>query len=73
MVFCSFLPISNSAEEYLLDKDVKRYASMVNSLSFSFFSMFFTVWTARLAYPFDCGYLGLLGLISNPHSLAKSV
>ena len=46
---------------------------MATSLSFYIFSMFFTVRAARLAFPFDCGYLGLLGLISNPHSLAKCV
>ena len=66
MVFHSFLPVSNSAGEYPIDKGVEQYASMTNSLSFSFSSMFFTVWTARLASPFDCVYLGLLGLISNP-------
>ena len=65
--------MSNSAGEYPVDKDVERYASMANSLSLSFFSMFFTVWTARSASPFDCGYLGLLGLISNPHFVAKCV
>ena len=68
-----FLPISNSAGEYPLDKVVERYPSTANSSSFSFLSMFFTVWTARSASPFDCEYLGLLGLISNPHSLAKCV
>ena len=69
----SFLPISNSAGEYPIDKGVERYASMANSLSFSFFSMFFTFWAARSASQFDCGHLGLLGLISNPNSLAKCV
>ena len=33
--------------------------------------MFFTAWTARSAPPFDCGYLGLFGRTSNPHSLGK--
>ena len=61
MVFCSFLPMSNSAREYPVDKSVERYASMANSLSFFFLSVFFTVWTAQAASPFDCGYLGLLG------------
>ena len=73
MVFCNFLPMRNSAGEYPVDKDVERYASMANSLSFSFFSMFFTVWTGHSASPFDCEYLGLLGLISNRHFLAKYV
>ena len=35
-MFRSFLPMSNLTGEYPVDKGVEQYASMANSLSFSF-------------------------------------